>query len=171
MSDQPYDLSDVRSTIAFVNYAHATQVDKAGLPYVLHPLRVGAALTRFGDDAIIAGMLHDVVEDTVYELSDLRRMGASAAVVSAVDSVTKHKSEALWSDYAVTIRRALLDPVGRWVKAADVEDNAGRLDALPEGQMKDRLVLKYRRAVWLLEEELPGYRSGRPLCPPVVAEV
>lgn len=161
-----FDLSSIEGTIRFAEWAHRGQVDKAGYPYILHPLRVGASLWRFSPDHVIAGILHDVIEDTRYDARDLRLFGASAAVVSAVEAVTKTESESRWEAYEVSIRRALADPVGAWVKAADIEDNANRLSGVPDLHTRDRLAEKYRRARWVLEDELDGYAPNRPLFPP-----
>jgi len=160
-----YDLSTVEGALQLVIEAHAGQVDKQGHPYILHLVRVGASLWRFGDDAVIAGLLHDVVEDSAVTLQDLANYGASPAVVSAVASVTKHTSEANWEDYEVSIRKALADPVGKWVKAANVADNAGRLDGIPWGPLHKRLESKYEKAVALIATVIPGYRIDLELRP------
>ena len=59
---------------------HRGQADKAGQPYILHPLRAMLALA--GEDERIVGALHDVVEDSAegpnpVSLDDLRRLGYS----------------------------------------------------------------------------------------------
>ena len=61
--------------------AHAGQMDKAGQPYVLHPLRMMLAVTT--PEARMAAVLHDVVEDTAVTLEELRDEGFPAAVISA----------------------------------------------------------------------------------------
>ena len=56
--------------------AHERQVRKIdATPYVVHPLEVGLLLSKYGlsDDIVIAGILHDTVEDTALTLSDIRR--------------------------------------------------------------------------------------------------
>ena len=53
--------------------AHKGQVDKAGEPYILHPLRL---MNQFTDNnLIIISLLHDVVEDSDYTFEDLKRAG------------------------------------------------------------------------------------------------
>lgn len=158
LSDQePGPLSTVEGAILFALGAHAGQVDKAGVPYILHPLRVGASLHKFGDDAIIAGILHDVVEDTEYTLDDLAEAGASEAVLSAVDSVTKVGSERTLEGYRRAIEKAMEDPLGVYVKAADVVDNASRLWALPDVATISRLERKYAMAAEMLMQVIPGF--------------
>jgi (p)ppGpp synthase/HD superfamily hydrolase len=67
--------------------AHATQVDKGGAPYVLHPLRMMMKQTT--EAAMIAAVLHDVVEDTPWTLERLRAEGFSEDVLEAVAGLTK----------------------------------------------------------------------------------
>ena len=97
--------------------AHAGQIDKAGAPYIKHPLRVSAQVHR-PDEKIVA-ILHDVVEDSTWTLDDLRQEGFSEAIVSAVDALTHREGEA----YMDAIQRAKADPLARVVKLADLTDN------------------------------------------------
>lgn len=166
----------IDNAIRIATYAHAEQVDKAGMPYILHPLRVGASLAAFGTDAVIAGLLHDVVEDTVYTLADLRDQGVSERALSAIDSVTKRTSERDLAAYRESIERAMADPLGLYVKAADVLDNAGRIVNLPNDATKARLMLKYGMAAEMFAEVIPRFPQAsllwrlapkyRPLTPP-----
>lgn len=61
--------------------AHAGQLDKAGEPYILHPLRVMLSCTS--EDARIVGVLHDVVEDTEWTFQQLKTQGFSACLLPA----------------------------------------------------------------------------------------
>ncbi len=70
--------------------AHAGQLRKTGEPYIVHPLAVKKILEEWGmdEDTIIAGILHDAVEDTPLTLDDIRKeFGESVAFL--VDGVTK----------------------------------------------------------------------------------
>ncbi|MDF2572046.1 MAG: hypothetical protein K0R55_3650 [Sporomusa sp.] len=67
--------------------AHAGQVDKAGKPYLLHPIAV-ADMLKAEEEKIVA-LLHDVVEDTSLTLIDLRNEGFPDRIVEAVDAITK----------------------------------------------------------------------------------
>lgn len=69
--------------------AHAGQFDKNGVEYIHHPLAVAQALTPFGEHARIAGVLHDVVEDSSWTLQDLLDAGVPARSVRAVAGVTR----------------------------------------------------------------------------------
>ena len=71
--------------IAAIN--HAGDTDKAGSPYLLHPLRLMFAVrTEF---EMIAAVLHDVVEDTSISLEDLMNEEFHPDVIGAVDALTK----------------------------------------------------------------------------------
>jgi (p)ppGpp synthase/HD superfamily hydrolase len=106
--------------IAIALTAHAGQTDKAGTPYILHPLRVMLAQTS--EAARIAAVLHDVVEDGEdWTLERLRAEGFSPEVVEAVDHLTKRESEK--DDYPAFVKRAAANPIARQVKLADLNDN------------------------------------------------
>ena len=66
--------------------AHEGQVDKAGKPYILHPLAVARSLAEHGEQAQIAGMLHDVIEDDQQDghRSSQRGGSVSSRIASAL---------------------------------------------------------------------------------------
>ncbi|MGH7524652.1 MAG: GTP pyrophosphokinase [Gemmatimonadales bacterium] len=142
-------MATLERAIAIAAAAHEGQQDKAGAPYILHPLRVMLRCTTV--DARIVAVLHDVVEDSPAEnkwtLERLRAEGFSEAVVAAVDGVTNRQGET----YMDFVRRAAADPIARIVKRADLEDNLDvtRIATITE---KDRARLaKYAEAVRLLD--------------------
>ncbi|HYC31104.1 MAG TPA: HD domain-containing protein, partial [Gemmatimonadales bacterium] len=102
--------------------AHRGQLDKAGEPYLLHPIRVMLRLS--GETERMAALLHDVVEDApAWTLDRLRAEGFPAQVVAAVDRLTKREGE----PYEALIERAAADPIACRVKLADLEDNMSLL--------------------------------------------
>jgi len=134
-------MSTIERAIKIAVEAHADQVDKAGAPYILHPLRVMLRMNT--NDECIVAVLHDVVEDSHWSLEHLRAEGFSEQILRAIDSVTRRSRET----YEEFVRRAGRDPIGRNVKLADLEDNCdlGRIAAPTE---KDRARLaRYRRAI------------------------
>lgn len=137
-------MSTLERALVIAAEAHAGQVDKAGQPYILHPLRVMLRLS--GADERVVAVLHDVVEDTPWTFPRLRAEGFSEAVLAGLDAVTKRRGEA----YEDFIRRAASDPIGRRVKRADLEDNLDptRL-AHPTARDRARFE-KYRRALVIL---------------------
>ncbi|MEU1761170.1 HD domain-containing protein [Micromonospora sp. NPDC005652] len=109
----------IAKTLALAARAHAGQRDHAGRDYIDHPLAVAALLSRHGREAVLAGLLHDVVEDSETTLADLCAMGYSDLVVDTVDSVTARPGE----EYADRVLRAAAHPLGKHVKLADLTHN------------------------------------------------
>jgi (p)ppGpp synthase/HD superfamily hydrolase len=133
-------VADLEEAIRIAAEAHRGQRDRAGAPYVLHPLRV---MLRMDTDAgRMAAILHDVVEDSAWTLDDLRARGFPAEVVEAVDRLTRRPGE----PYDDAVERAAAHPLARRVKVADLEDNLDlrRLDRL-DGRDVARLE-RYLRA-------------------------
>ena len=121
--------------------AHRGQVDKAGEPYLLHPIRV--MLRVSGEAERVTALLHDVVEDDPsWTLDRLRTEGFPAAVVAAVDLLTKRPGE----PYETLIDRAAADPIARRVKLADLEDNMSLLRISDPGEVDRQRLERYRRA-------------------------
>lgn len=84
------DISMVEKAYKIAQDAHEGQCRKSGEPYIIHPICVAIILAELELDkeSIVAGLLHDVVEDTVMTLDDLtREFGAEVALL--VDGVTK----------------------------------------------------------------------------------
>ena len=124
-------------------HAHGSQTDKAGRPYIEHLIRVRDALAPHGDGAMIAGVLHDVLEDTAVTVRGLAREGVPDLAIEAVVAVTRRDGET----YADLIARAAAHPLGRLVKLADNADNSleWRLALLPPGRAAS-LRKRYARA-------------------------
>ncbi|MGQ9684061.1 MAG: GTP pyrophosphokinase [Anaerolineae bacterium] len=120
--------------------AHAGQTDKAGAPYILHPLRMMLAVE--GEMERVAALLHDVIEDGGYTLEHLARLGIPQRVLQAVDALTRRAGES----YEAFVQRAAADPIARTVKIADLQDNMDirRLPAL--GAEEVERLQRYRRA-------------------------
>ena len=110
-------MATLERAIAIAAAAHAGQVDKAGQPYILHPLRVMLRMTTVAER--IVAVLHDVVEDTEVTLEVLRTEGFLPEVISAVDALTKRQGESR-VDAAY---RAKQDSIARLVKLADNAEN------------------------------------------------
>ena len=84
------DISMIEKAYKIAGEAHKNQFRKSGEPYIIHPLNVAIILAELELDkeTIVAGLLHDVVEDTVMTEEDLKReFGDDVALL--VDGVTK----------------------------------------------------------------------------------
>lgn len=81
---------------AFAQKAHQGQIRKNSYtPYVTHPIRVAERLEHAGltDEVVCAGYLHDVVEDTPYEIEDIAKtFGTKVALLVAAHTEDKSKS-------------------------------------------------------------------------------
>lgn len=121
--------------------AHRGQVDKGGEPYILHPIAVMMRMETV-EERIVA-LLHDVVEDSEWESSDLRAAGFSEEVLTAVDAVTRRTDES----YEQFIGRIAKNSLATRVKCADLEENMNlsRLNKQPTEKDRQR-VAKYQAA-------------------------
>ena len=84
------DISMVEKAYEIADKAHKDQKRKSGEPYIIHPLCVAKILAdlELDKETIVAGILHDVVEDTVLTDAELRSMFGDE-VANLVDGVTK----------------------------------------------------------------------------------
>ncbi len=125
--------------------AHKGQKDKAGQPYILHPLRV--MFLGQTENEKICGVLHDIVEDTHWTFEDLKKEGFSDEVIDALKCVTKISDN---EDYNKFIERVSTNPLAVKVKLNDLKDNMD-LTRLSEITEKDKQrISKYKRAFdWL----------------------
>ena len=136
--------------IEIATRAHEGQVDKAGEPYILHPLRVMLKM-RTEEERIVA-VLHDLVEDCEWNLDDLRREGFSDSIIEAIDVLTKRNGEGRIS----AAKRAVLNPLARAVKLADNADNLN-LKRIPNPTSKDyERIEEYRQVRQILENPSPS---------------
>ena len=97
--------------------AHHGQVDKAGVPYIFHPMHLAEQM----DDeySTCVALLHDVVEDTLVTLEQLAQIFPKE-VVDAVAVLTHGKDE----PYLHYVQRVTLNPIARKVKLADLNHNS-----------------------------------------------
>ena len=126
-------MATLERAIAIAAQGHAGQIDKAGAPYILHPLRV--MLAQSTDEARIVGVLHDLVEDCEgWTFARLAEEGFSQEILEALRSVTKNDADKnpvlvaadgriAEESYSYFVRRASLNRIGARVKRADLLDN------------------------------------------------
>ena len=135
--------SSLDRAILFATEAHAGQVDRAGEPYILHPLRVMLRM-RTEEERIVA-VLHDVAEDCPLwagMVLDQARFGR--VVAYSLDLLTRPRDE----PYDAYLRHISTDPLARAVKLADLADN---LDPARAASLPASLRVRYERAREVLE--------------------
>lgn len=131
----------LNKAIEIAAIAHTGQVDKAGAPYILHPIRI--MLTRENELEQICAVLHDVVEDSDFTFEELRKQGFSEKVIDVLDCLTKRDGES----YNEFIGRVLKNETACQVKLADINDNMN-LTRIKNPSEKDReRIAKYKKAV------------------------
>ena len=108
--------------------AHKEQTDKSGLPYVFHPFHLAEQMET--EETTIVALLHDVVEDTDYTLTDLAEMGFDKAIIDALTLLT-HDDDTDYMDYVRAIKS---NPIAKAVKLADLRHNSdlSRMDIVDE---------------------------------------
>jgi (p)ppGpp synthase/HD superfamily hydrolase len=122
--------------------AHAGQVDKGGLPYLLHPLAVMDKMAPDDIEGRIVAVLHDVFEDTNTSPDELSCF--SLAVKLAINAITKQDGESNKSYWS----RVKANRIALRVKLKDIEHNSSeaRLTVLPKEEA-EYLRQKYKKAV------------------------
>jgi (p)ppGpp synthase/HD superfamily hydrolase len=148
-------VNSLERAIAIAVEGHRGQRDKAGQPYVLHPLRM--MLRQRGEAEMMAAVLHDVVEDAGWTLERLAQEGMPPEVVEAVDCLTRRASET----YEEFVERVKPNPIARAVKLADLEDNMNltRINA-PADKDWERMQ-RYHRAWHVLTAAEAEARAAR----------
>lgn len=138
MTTPPPNLEDA---LALAARAHAGQLDKAGQPYILHPIRVMLRLTDPRER--IVAILHDTVEDTDITMEALRALAYPEEILAALDSVTRRADES----YEDFVERSGANDIGRRVKLADLADNMD-LRRLPQVKDSDANRLERYQRAW-----------------------
>lgn len=132
------ELKRIADAADLAELAHQGQTRKSGGPYLNHALGTAAKLVDLGmdTDTVVAGLLHDVPEDTTYTLADVEKLfGPTVAkLVAGVTKLGKLKYRGL-ERYVENLRRMFVamaeDVRVMIIKFADRLDNLATVDALP----------------------------------------
>lgn len=129
--------------------AHKDQIDKAGKPYIEHPIYV--AMQLYGDKLQAVALLHDVLEDSDFSVDDLVKSGLSDDIIESV-KILYHKNDGLsYMEYVYKIKDSG-NKMAIAVKKADLKHNMdiSRIK-YPSEQDFSRLK-RYKKALKILED-------------------
>jgi GTP pyrophosphokinase len=133
------DRANIRMAYEIAVEAHAKQRRKSGEPYILHPIevaRICAEEIGLGPTAIVAALLHDVVEDTEVTLDQIRaKFGKKIAII--VDGLTKldgmyNVASPQAENFKKVLRTLLVDVRVVLIKMADRLHNMRTLGSMPK---------------------------------------
>ena len=135
-------MARIEKAFQFANAAHDGIKRKSGEPYIIHPLAVAKIVAKdlgLGATSIVSAILHDVVEDTEYTVSDIENMFGDK-VAKIVDGLTKLSGD-FDSRQALTLKKILMtlsdDVRVILIKLADRLHNMQTLDSmLPHKKIK-----------------------------------
>ncbi len=141
------DISMIEKAYRIASEAHKDQKRKSGEPYIIHPLCVAIILAdlELDKETIVAGLLHDAVEDTIMTSEEIREeFGAEVELL--VDGVTKLGQLSYSSDklevQAENLRKMFLamskDIRVILIKLADRLHNMRTLKYMPEHKQKEK---------------------------------
>lgn len=134
-------MNTLQRAIEIATQAHQGQFDKSGKEYIGHPLRV-MEMGRTEEEKI-AGVLHDVVEDSDWTFEALETEGFSQEIIAALKCITKLSENENYDDF---IERVKKNPLAVAVKINDLTDNMD-IRRLPYLRDKDiKRLKKYLKA-------------------------
>lgn len=124
--------------------AHEGQIDKAGVPYVFHPIHLAEQMKT--ETECIVALLHDVVEDTDVTIEQLQEIFPKD-VTDAIKLLTHNKDE----DYMEYIEKIKNNDIAKKVKLADIKHNSEqrRLKKITPEDIER--AMKYQKALDILE--------------------
>lgn len=141
------ELTNKAMKIAYA--AHHGQVDKAGLPYIFHPIHLAEQMED--EVSCCAALLHDVVEDTDVTMEDLAKEFPEEVI--AVLHLLTHAEDVPYFDYVRSIKA---NPIAVKIKLADIAHNSDQTRCVDSGLTEEQLAYfreKYRKARTILLEE------------------
>lgn len=124
--------------------AHINQLDKAGVPYIYHPIHLAEQMDT--EIECIVALLHDVVEDTDVTFEQLEKEFTSEAI--EVLKLLTHNKETEYMDYIKEIKQ---NPIAKKIKIADIKHNSdeSRLDKITEKDITR--IEKYKKVLEFLK--------------------
>jgi GTP pyrophosphokinase len=138
------DINQMKKAYVFAARAHKGQTRRSGEPYLSHPLEVASMLAdmKLDHTTLIAGLLHDVLEDTDITAADLREnFGQDVAdLVEGVTKISRVQESSPEVRQAETIRKIIMAMISDlrviFIKLADRIHNLKTLKFLPDDKQR-----------------------------------
>lgn len=133
-----------RKAMIIAYNAHMNQIDKAGIPYIYHPVHLAEQMNT--ETECIVALLHDVVEDTEITFEQLEKEFPSEVI--EILKLLTHSKDVEYMDYIMEIKK---NPIAKKIKIADIKHNSdeSRLDNICEKDIER--ISKYKKALDLLQ--------------------
>ena len=134
-----------RKAMIIAYNAHQKQFDRAGVPYIFHPIHLAEQMDS--ETECVVALLHDVIEDTSVTFEDLEKEFPSE-VIEILKLLTRDKK----TDYMDYIEKIKSNSIATKVKIIDIQHNSdeSRLDKVTEEDILRRD--KYKKALEILEK-------------------
>ena len=168
--NKSFDLDLIDKAYNFAITAHDSQQRISGIPYILHPTSVACILVELGMDtqSIVAALLHDVVEDTYYSISDIEKnFGKEIAnLVNGVTKLGKIPFSSQEEEQSENLRKMLIamseDIRVIIIKLADRLHNMRTIDCMDPQKRRDKArenmevyaPIAHRLGIRMIKEEL-----------------
>lgn len=133
------DLTKKSMKIAYE--AHQGQLDKAGIPYIYHPIHLAEQMSD--EYSVIVALLHDVVEDSDITIDQLINYGFPVEVIEALKLLTHNDG----TDYMVYIKSIATNELATKVKIVDLKHNSDLSRLSYESDESLKKLLKYEQAL------------------------
>lgn len=130
---------------------HADQFDRAGKPYILHPLAVMMLLGPNADEELQAiAVGHDIVEDTDTTYAELRELGFSERIIGGIRRLTKVPGQS-YEEYQAEVMGSVDTML---VKRADLRHNTDltRLKGVRDKDIERNV--RYMKFYYMIEQKL-----------------
>ena len=131
----------IKKAMKIAYEAHHGQVDKAGIPYIFHPIHLAEQMED--EVSICVALLHDVIEDTDVSAEKLRQEGISETVIHNIMLLTKGKGE----DYMDYLERIKSSEIAVKVKLADLKHNSDSSRLSDITKTDEKRMEKYQEAI------------------------
>ena len=135
----------VRKAALLAYKVHASELDKGGYPYIMHPIHLAEQMDT--EEEVIVALLHDVLESDRSQITAecIELLGVSKEVIESIHIITRNPEDSYF-DYIEKIKNNRL---ARKVKLADIRHNL-QVERLRSKEFSQGLVERYQKAIEIL---------------------